>query len=118
MTYQVAQEDEAALEQSEYEQVPVGIGRRDVRAQLLHTRRDRAGIKHDALHGPTIETGIRLDLLRFSQTRAHTDTRSTPIDRTGTAPRDRGKLLEPMPPHRRPAPPATAIDRVRESGIP
>src|SRR2546426_890141 len=46
--HQIAQEDEAPLEQPEHEQLAVGIGRRDLTTQLGDTPRDRVLVENNA----------------------------------------------------------------------
>src|SRR2546429_9772066 len=46
--HQIAQKDEAPLEQPEHDQLALGVGRRDLAAQLPHPPRDGLLIEDDA----------------------------------------------------------------------
>src|SRR2546430_912883 len=46
--HEIAQKDEAPLEQPQHDQLAVGIGRRDLAAQLPHAPRDRLLVEDDA----------------------------------------------------------------------
>ena len=65
---EVAQEDEAALEQPEHEQLPVRIGGGDLRPQLPDARLDGVLVVYHAPDGSAVEA-------RINRTRAHCDTR-------------------------------------------
>jgi hypothetical protein len=59
VAHEVAQEDEAALEQPQHQEVAFGVGRRDGRAKLLNALRDVGRIESDALDGAPVEPRIR-----------------------------------------------------------
>jgi len=69
---QVAEKDEASLEQSEHEQVTIRVRGSDLRAQLAHPCLNRCLVVHHTLDCAPIEARI---VTSFRRARAHTDTR-------------------------------------------
>ena len=105
---QVAQKDEASLQQPQHEQITVGIRRGDLRAELPHSRRDLRRVIDDAAQRSSLEP-------RISRWHAHKGSDEAVV-RTVRLPRRCGALLESRrsspparlpatPPGRRPSPP-------------
>ena len=91
---QVAQKDEAPLQQPQHQQITVRIRLGDLRAELPHSRRDLRRIIDDAAQRSSLEP-------RISRWHAHKDSDEAVV-RTVRSPRRCGALLE----SRRSPPPA------------
>src|SRR5688572_81430 len=58
LAHEVAQEDEAPLEQTEREQVAIRVRVRDLAAKLAHTGRDLVGVQRNPLDRPPVQARI------------------------------------------------------------
>ena len=100
MAHQIAEKDKTALEQSEDEQVAIGVRLGNCGAELGDPRLDNIGIEHNAAHRAPVEARIGVNGLhsrcvaRCRISRAHIDTRSSPASPAGEAPQLSGRVPE------------------------